>query len=277
MMPPSASARRRGSAPKLAVIVIGTTGRVALANKGRIDVIVTVRGKAAHSSTPWVGRQCHRRRAPGARARAGRRCRSAASIPASARPRLTPTAMRSWPEATHTVQDEVRLVFDRRLLPGDDPQRGFCGRLRRPADIGGRGQVKTELGPFMYPAEIAPDGAFMRAAAKRLPTCGAASRRRPSTVMARSMPASSAPGRRGGDVGAGGRRAMALRRRAHRGRRSRRGRCSYRGMIEEDLCQMSEHESGAVHRLRHDREAAARCPTRWRSAKTCFACTRATR
>ena len=30
-------------------------GRVALANKGRIDVFVTVRGKAAHSSMPWMG------------------------------------------------------------------------------------------------------------------------------------------------------------------------------------------------------------------------------
>jgi acetylornithine deacetylase len=44
-----------GFAPSLAVIVIGTTNRVALANKGRVDVIVTVRGRASHSSTPWVG------------------------------------------------------------------------------------------------------------------------------------------------------------------------------------------------------------------------------
>ena len=44
-----------GFTSELAVIVIGTTSRVALANKGRIDVIVTVRGKASHSSTPWVG------------------------------------------------------------------------------------------------------------------------------------------------------------------------------------------------------------------------------
>ncbi len=44
-----------GYVPKLAVIVIGTTGRIALANKGRVDVIVTVRGKAAHSSTPSAG------------------------------------------------------------------------------------------------------------------------------------------------------------------------------------------------------------------------------
>ena len=42
-------------APTLAVIAIGTGGRVALANKGRVDVVVTVRGKASHSSMPWTG------------------------------------------------------------------------------------------------------------------------------------------------------------------------------------------------------------------------------
>jgi acetylornithine deacetylase/succinyl-diaminopimelate desuccinylase-like protein len=61
------------------------------------------------------------------------------------------------------VQDEVRLVFDRRLLPGDDPQAAFAA-IAAAADIGEPWQVKTEFGPFMYPAEIAPDGAFMRAA-----------------------------------------------------------------------------------------------------------------
>ena len=44
-----------GAIPRAAVVVIGTTSRVALANKGRIDIIVTVKGKAAHSSTPWAG------------------------------------------------------------------------------------------------------------------------------------------------------------------------------------------------------------------------------
>src|SRR4030095_12842058 len=106
-------------------IVIGTTSRVALANKGRIDAIVTVRGKASHSSTPWVGvnamdgprRVLDRVMAVevGGNKHAG-----------LGQATLTPTSIRSWPEATHTVQDEVRLVFDRRLLPGDDPQAAFA-------------------------------------------------------------------------------------------------------------------------------------------------------
>jgi acetylornithine deacetylase len=150
-----------GFAPQLAVIVIGTTSRVALANKGRIDAIITVRGKASHSSTPWVGVNA----IDGARRVLDRVM--AVDVGANkhaglGQATLTPTAMRSWPEATHTVQDEVRLVFDRRLLPGDDPQAAFAA-IATAADIGDPWQVKTEFGPFMYPAEITPDGAFMRA------------------------------------------------------------------------------------------------------------------
>src|SRR6185312_11625702 len=44
-----------GYVPKLVVIALGTTSRVALGNKGRVDAIVTVRGKATHSSTPRAG------------------------------------------------------------------------------------------------------------------------------------------------------------------------------------------------------------------------------
>ena len=76
---------------------------------------------------------------------------------------MTATAVRSWPEATHTVQDEVRLAFDRRLLPGDDPQAAFAA-IAAAAEIGAPWSVECGLGPFMYPAEIAPDGVFMRAA-----------------------------------------------------------------------------------------------------------------
>jgi acetylornithine deacetylase len=152
-----------GYCPKLVVIAIGTTGRVSLANKGRIDVAVTVRGKATHSSTPWMGVNA----IEGARRVLDRVLSmevGAKKHPALGEATLIPTAMRSWPEATHTVQDEVRLVFDRRLLPGDDPQAAFAA-IAAAADIGEPWSVTTELGPFMYPAEIAPDGMFMRTAA----------------------------------------------------------------------------------------------------------------
>jgi len=145
-----------GAIPRAAVIVIGTTGRVALANKGRIDVIVTIRGKAAHSSTPWAGVNA----IEGARRVLDRVLALGAGDARHSglgQATLTPTAMRSWPEATHTVQDEVRLVFDRRLLPGDDPQAVFA-TIAAAADIGAPWTVETTFGPFMHPAELSPQG-----------------------------------------------------------------------------------------------------------------------
>lgn len=150
-----------GSIPRAAVIVIGTTSRVALANKGRIDIIVTVKGKAAHSSTPWAGVNA----IEGARRVLDKVLALGAGDnkhPGLGQATLTPTAMRSWPEATHTVQDEVRLVFDRRLLPGDDPQAVFAA-VAAAADIGAPWSVETKFGPFMYPAELAPQGPLSNA------------------------------------------------------------------------------------------------------------------
>ena len=151
-----------GYCPALAVIALGTTGRIALANKGRIDVVVTVRGKAAHSAMPWLGVDA----VEGARRVLDRVLAIDVAVkkhPALGEATLTATSIRSWPEATHTLQDEVRLTFDRRLLPGDDPHAAFSA-IAAAADIGEPWSIKAELGPIMYPAEIAPDGPFMRAA-----------------------------------------------------------------------------------------------------------------
>jgi acetylornithine deacetylase/succinyl-diaminopimelate desuccinylase-like protein len=152
-----------GFNPRLAVNVIGTSGRVALGNKGRVDAIVTVRGKATHSSMPWAGVDA----IAGARAVLERVLGldlGAAQHPGLGRATVTATAIRSWPEATHTLQDEVRLVFDRRLLPGEDPQAAFAA-IAEAAAIGAPWQVESQFGPFMYPAEIAADGELMRAIA----------------------------------------------------------------------------------------------------------------
>ena len=150
-----------GFMPKLGLIVIGTTSRVALANKGRVDVIVTVRGKAAHSSTPWMG--------VNALTSATKVVEKVITVdvsgskhPGLGQATLTPTSMRSWPEATHTVQDEVRLVFDRRLLPNDDPQAAFRA-IAEAAESAAPGMAEAVFGPFMFPAEIPADGGLIRA------------------------------------------------------------------------------------------------------------------
>lgn len=152
-----------GYLPDMTVIVVGTSGRLALANKGRIDVKVTVRGRAAHSSTPSAGIDA----IAGARRVLDRVLAldmGGRAHPGLGEATLAATSIRSWPEATHTIQDEVRLVFDRRLLPGDDPEAAFAA-IARAADIGPPWQVDCRRGPHMFPAEIAADGPLARALA----------------------------------------------------------------------------------------------------------------
>ncbi len=135
------------------IVAIGLDNAICVANKGRIDATITVRGTAGHSSMPW--------RATNAIAGAVEVLRRLAAIrPAGEHPHLgratlTPTAIRSWPEATHTVPDEVRIVIDRRLLPGDDPTAAL-DEVR--TALGGMSPWPVEVtpGPFMYPSEVAP-------------------------------------------------------------------------------------------------------------------------
>ena len=152
-----------GHVPAMTVIAVGTSGRLALANKGRIDVEVTVRGRAAHSSTPAVGVDA----IAGARRVLDRVLALDVGLqvhPGLGAATLVPTAIRSWPEATHTIQDEVRMVFDRRLLPGDDPDAAFAD-IAAAAEIGAPWEVDCRRGPHMHPAEIDADGPLVRAIA----------------------------------------------------------------------------------------------------------------
>jgi hypothetical protein len=77
------------------------------------------------------------------------------------RPTLTPTAIHSYPAATHTVPDEVRIVVDRRLPPGDEPEAALDAVRRAVEDVE-PWDVTVEPGPFMYPSEVAPDADLVR-------------------------------------------------------------------------------------------------------------------
>jgi Acetylornithine deacetylase/Succinyl-diaminopimelate desuccinylase and related deacylases len=69
---------------------------------------------------------------------------------------LTPNAIESFPKATHTIQSECRIMFDRRLLPGDDPRKA----IQQMKDaIGQIEPYEIEVQPrdFMYPSEVRKD------------------------------------------------------------------------------------------------------------------------
>ena len=97
--------------------------RVQLGNMGRVDVIVRVKGKESHSSRPWEGVDA----IMGARQVLDRLAPMIPYPPGSSHPQLgaatlTPTSIRSEPNATHTVQSLCEVRFDRRLLPGEEPE-----------------------------------------------------------------------------------------------------------------------------------------------------------
>jgi acetylornithine deacetylase len=148
--------------PDMAILGIGTTGRMALGNKGRIDIEILVRGTACHSSTPWLGQNA----LLGAHAVIARLLPLAkrGEVHAELGPAtLVATSIRSWPEATHTIQDEVKIVYDCRLLPGDTPEPALA-EVR--AKLRGINDVHIEVRPaaFQYPALIDAEGRLARLA-----------------------------------------------------------------------------------------------------------------
>jgi acetylornithine deacetylase/succinyl-diaminopimelate desuccinylase-like protein len=136
---------------------------IQLGNKGRVDIEVVVRGKQAHSSRPWDGANA----IEGA-AKILERLKPLMPYPSDrthpdlGRVSLTPTAIESFPKATHTIQSECRIVFDRRLLPGDDPATAV---QEMKAAVGTLEPFAVEVRPkdFMYPSEVAKDGELVLA------------------------------------------------------------------------------------------------------------------
>jgi acetylornithine deacetylase/succinyl-diaminopimelate desuccinylase-like protein len=143
--------------------IIDGPPEIQLGNKGRVDVLVIVRGKQAHSSRPWEGISA----IEGAM-KVLEKLKSLMPYPEEkAHPELgkvslTPNAIESFPKATHTIQSECRIMFDRRLLPGDDPRKAI--QQMRDA-IGKIEPFEIEIQPrdFMYPSEVGKEAEVVQA------------------------------------------------------------------------------------------------------------------
>lgn len=144
------------SPPTAAIIAAGTTGKLSLGNKGRLDVLITVRGRAAHSSTPWRGIDAVAGAAEVVRRLGGLEL-GGSEHARLGKATLVPTSIRSFPDATHTLQAEVRMVFDRRLLPGDSPD---VALRQIQASLKGMQpwSIEVQPGALMHPSEVNPEG-----------------------------------------------------------------------------------------------------------------------
>ncbi|MBM3510721.1 MAG: M20/M25/M40 family metallo-hydrolase [Alphaproteobacteria bacterium] len=150
-------------------LISGSSLKVRLGNRGRIDIFVTVHGAPSHSGSPFRG----------ANAITGARfvmdlVQAQAKLPpphpALGACTLTFTHIRSFPDATHTVQGTCELTIDRRLLPGEDPDRVFAEieRIAKQAETmpdpasSKTFKVEVRKGPYMYPHLVAPDAEIVR-------------------------------------------------------------------------------------------------------------------
>ena len=143
--------------------IIDGPPEIQLGNKGRVDVLVTVKGKQAHSSRPWEGINA----IDGAmnvlqRLQPLMPYPETRAHPELGKVSLTPNAIESFPKATHTIQSECRIMFDRRLLPGDDPVKA----IEQMKDAIGKidpFEITVEPRDFMYPSEIGKDAEVVEA------------------------------------------------------------------------------------------------------------------
>ena len=142
--------------------IIDGPPEIQLGNKGRVDIQVTVRGKQSHSSRPWEGIN-----AIDGAVKVLEKLKplipypSDKTHPGLGKVSLTTNAIESFPKATHTIQSECRMMFDRRLLPGDDPQAAVEQLERTIGDIEPFG-IEVEAKEFMYPSEVLKDSAVVK-------------------------------------------------------------------------------------------------------------------
>jgi acetylornithine deacetylase len=143
--------------------IIDGPPEIQLGNKGRVDILVIVKGTQAHSSRPWEGINA----IEGA-FQVLEKLKPLMPYPADqvhpelGRVSLTPTSIESFPKATHTIQSECRIVFDRRLLPGDNPDKAI-EQLKEAIGSIEPFSVEVKRKDFMYPSEVSKDADVVKA------------------------------------------------------------------------------------------------------------------
>jgi acetylornithine deacetylase/succinyl-diaminopimelate desuccinylase-like protein len=146
--------------PSFAIVQIGTGLALSLGNRGRVDINVHIRGRAAHSSTPEEGLSA----IDGANDVVSRLRGLTWSDrhPILGGRHAIVYKMRFDPVAPHTLPAEAFLTVDRRLLPGDDPEEATAEVRRAIGDMAPY-EVAVETGVCMWPALVDPASEWVAA------------------------------------------------------------------------------------------------------------------
>jgi len=140
-----------GIKAEVAVIGLGTSNEICLGNKGRIDVLVEVHGQSCHSSVPHEGINAIEGAAEVLYILKG--LKPGAVHPYLGQSTFAPMHIESFPRATHTIQNKCTISYDRRLVPGENPQEALGEIKNALRHIQGY-RIEVKEGPFMYPSEI---------------------------------------------------------------------------------------------------------------------------
>jgi acetylornithine deacetylase/succinyl-diaminopimelate desuccinylase-like protein len=141
------------------ILCIGTENRIALGNRGRVDVNIRVIGKSCHSSQPWRGLNTIE-----AAHEILSRLKSLAwenKHPQLGRSQLTVYQTSFSPIAPHTIPEEGRLTLDRRLIPGEDPDNAVAEIVNAIGDLSPF-QVEIQKGVEMYPAVVSQEAEIVQ-------------------------------------------------------------------------------------------------------------------
>ncbi|MCC7369495.1 MAG: M20/M25/M40 family metallo-hydrolase [Chloroflexi bacterium] len=140
--------------PDACILLTKSDFGIQLGNRGRVDAIVTVRGKATHSSRPHLGHSA----IDGAnevinRIKAMRFTKQHEILGGQ---HAVVYQVSYDPLAPHTLPETAKLLVDRRLLPGDDPDEAVA-EIRAAIGEVAPYEVTVERGVYMLPSLIDPN------------------------------------------------------------------------------------------------------------------------
>jgi acetylornithine deacetylase/succinyl-diaminopimelate desuccinylase-like protein len=147
--------------PRAGLILIGTGLDISVGNRGRVDIYVHIRGKAAHSSRPQDGFSAIHGACEAMNRIASLDVNTGDRHPTLGGRHLVPYQVTYWPVAPHTLPETAKVTYDRRLLPGDD----IDAAVQQVRDAVGDMrpfEVRVERGVHMLPAMVSRDAPIVR-------------------------------------------------------------------------------------------------------------------
>jgi succinyl-diaminopimelate desuccinylase len=103
---------------RIAATVLGeaTEGGICIGHRGRIELMITIRGTSAHASAPQLA--CNPTRLlPAVLGALQKFAEQLPSHPVLPRSTVVPTIIETWPKSRNMVPEEVRILVDWRTLP----------------------------------------------------------------------------------------------------------------------------------------------------------------